>query len=433
MLPPPPTHEIRSTVNGAFPVFDARACMHACRHIIPSPPPQRTAVTANHSHPYIYKTPSHLPLFPQACKREEEELTNPSSSSLLPSSGGGASPARLSRRPPPTMEMKKIACAVLVAAASATAAFAAEAPAPSPASDSFAVAPAVGAQCAQLKTCGTRGPLTASDPDALTQVLPVVHYHRSLPRGPLHRQARALRQNGFVSFLFDLLRTRSLRLFWRIGGDESEFDISGDESKVFELIEDLKSNSIDAHRAATAELRLLARHMENRMVIAKCGAISLLVGLLHSTDPKTQENAVTALLNLSLSDNKIAIANANAIDPLIHVLKTGNPEAQENSAATLLSLSVTEENKLQIGRSGAIEPLVELLANGTLRGKKDAVSALYNLSNLRENKVRIVQAGAVSHLLCKNSGRFCSLVLQEGAVPPLVALSRFGTPRAKTK
>ncbi|KAJ8459139.1 hypothetical protein OPV22_032065 [Ensete ventricosum] len=118
-------------------------CVH--KHIIPSPPPQRTAVTANHSHPYIYKTPSHLPLFPQACKREEEELTNPSSSSLLPSSGGGAAPARLSRRPPPTMEMKKIACAVLVAAASATAAFAAEAPAPSPASDSFAVAPAVGA------------------------------------------------------------------------------------------------------------------------------------------------------------------------------------------------------------------------------------------------------------------------------------------------
>ncbi|CAL9041498.1 unnamed protein product [Musa banksii] len=223
------------------------------------------------------------------------------------------------------MEMKKIACAVLVAAASATAAFAAEAPAPSPTSASFAVAPAVGAV------------LGASAMD-------------------------------------------------------SRFDISGDESKVFELIEDLKSNSTDVQRAATAELRLLARHMENRMVIANCGAISLLVGLLHSTDPKTQENAVTALLNLSLSDNKIAIANANAIDPLIHVLKTGNPEAQENSAATLLSLSVTEENKLQIGRSGAIGPLVELLANGTLRGKKDAVSALYNLSTLRDNKLRIARA-----------------------------------------
>ncbi|WOL12063.1 hypothetical protein Cni_G20827 [Canna indica] len=43
------------------------------------------------------------------------------------------------------MEMRKIACAVLVAATSATAAMAAEAPAPGPASGSFAVTPAVGA------------------------------------------------------------------------------------------------------------------------------------------------------------------------------------------------------------------------------------------------------------------------------------------------
>ncbi|RWW02885.1 hypothetical protein GW17_00034003 [Ensete ventricosum] len=43
------------------------------------------------------------------------------------------------------MEMRKVACAVLVAAASATGALAAEAPAPGPASSSFAVTPAVGA------------------------------------------------------------------------------------------------------------------------------------------------------------------------------------------------------------------------------------------------------------------------------------------------
>ncbi|KAJ8485009.1 hypothetical protein OPV22_017494 [Ensete ventricosum] len=51
----------------------------------------------------------------------------------------------LPRRPPPAMEMRKVACAVLVAAASATGALAAEAPAPGPASSSFAVTPAVGA------------------------------------------------------------------------------------------------------------------------------------------------------------------------------------------------------------------------------------------------------------------------------------------------
>ncbi|KAG2576213.1 U-box domain-containing protein 4-like [Panicum virgatum] len=277
---------------------------------------------------------------------------------------------------------------------------------------------------------------------------------------------------------------------------DARSDLSAIENQVRKLIEDLRSDSVDVQRSAASELRLLAKHnMENRIVIANCGAVNLLVGLLHSPDAKTQEHAVTALLNLSINDNnKIAIANADAVDPLIHVLQTGNPEAKENSAATLFSLSVIEENKVRIGRSGAIKPLVDLLGNGTPRGKKDASTALFNLSILHENKGRIVQADAVKHLvelmdpaagmvdkavavlanlatipegrtaigqargipalvevvelgsargkenaaaallqLCTNSNRFCSIVLQEGAVPPLVALSQSGTPRAREK
>ncbi|OMO56553.1 Armadillo [Corchorus capsularis] len=279
-------------------------------------------------------------------------------------------------------------------------------------------------------------------------------------------------------------------------GIENRADLSGVETQVKKLVEDLKSTSVITQREATAELRLLAKHnMDNRIIIANCGAINLLVDLLRSTDTKIQENAVTALLNLSINDNnKSAIANANAIEPLIYVLETGSPEAKENSAATLFSLSVIEDNKVKIGRSGAIRPLVDLLGNGTPRGKKDAATALFNLSIFHENKARIVQAGAVRHLvelmdpaagmvdkavavlanlatipegrtaigqeggipvlvevvelgsargkenaaaallqLCTTSNRFCSQVLQEGAVPPLVALSQSGTPRAKEK
>lgn len=277
---------------------------------------------------------------------------------------------------------------------------------------------------------------------------------------------------------------------------ETRADLSGVEAQVRKLVEDLKSSSLEAQRTATSELRLLAKHnMDNRIVIANCGAISLLVYLLRSSDTKIQENAVTALLNLSINDNnKTAIANADAIHPLIHVLETGSPEARENSAATLFSLSVIEENKIKIGRSGAIKPLVDLLGNGTPRGKKDAATALFNLSIFHENKAHIVQAGAVKHLvdlmdpaagmvdkavavlsnlatiqegrtaigleggipvlvevvelgsargkenaaaallqLCTSSNRFCNTVLQEGAVPPLVALSQSGTPRAREK
>ncbi|XP_010531283.1 PREDICTED: U-box domain-containing protein 4 [Tarenaya hassleriana] len=278
--------------------------------------------------------------------------------------------------------------------------------------------------------------------------------------------------------------------------NETRRDLSEVETQVKKLVEELKSGSVDTQRKATGEIRLLAKHnMDNRIVIANCGAISLLVDLLYSSDSETQEHAVTALLNLSINDNnKRAIADAGAIEPLIHVLQTGSSEAKENSAATLFSLSVIEENKIKIGRSGAIGPLVDLLGTGTPRGKKDAATALFNLSIHHENKARIVQAGAVRHLidlmdpaggmvdkavavmanlatipegrngigqeggipllvevvelgsargkenaaaallqLCTNSGRFCNMVLQEGAIPPLVALSQSGTPRAREK
>ncbi|XP_052626604.1 U-box domain-containing protein 4 [Lactuca sativa] len=277
---------------------------------------------------------------------------------------------------------------------------------------------------------------------------------------------------------------------------ETRPDLTAVETQVKKLVNELTDTSIDVVRNTTGELRLLARHnMDNRIVIANCGAINLLIGLLKSTDEKVQENSVTALLNLSINDNnKTAIANADAIEPLIHVLETGSSEAKENSAATLFSLSVIEDNKIRIGRSGAIRPLVDLLGNGTPRGKKDAATALFNLSIFHENKARIVQAGAVKYLvelmdpaagmvdkavavlsnlatipegrtaigqeggipvlvevvelgsargkenaaaallqLCTNSSRFCNMVLQEGAVPPLVALSQSGTPRAKEK
>ncbi|KAM1810767.1 hypothetical protein ACFX12_027480 [Malus domestica] len=270
------------------------------------------------------------------------------------------------------------------------------------------------------------------------------------------------------------------------------------EARVRDLVDDLNGTSVESQRAATFELRLLARNgMENRVVIANCGAIGFLVDLLQSADNGVQENAVTALLNLSIyGANKTAIANtANAIEHLVHVLETGSAEAKENSAATLYSLSVHEEDKsVRIGRSGAIRLLVDLLRSGTLRGRNDAASALFSLSNFRENKPRIVEAGAVKYLvelmnpaagmvdktvailanlstipegrtaigqeggipglvevlelgsargkenavaallqLCTETNRYCNTLLRQGALPPLVALNQSGTPRAIQK
>ncbi|KAK3036915.1 hypothetical protein RJ639_030880 [Escallonia herrerae] len=262
-------------------------------------------------------------------------------------------------------------------------------------------------------------------------------------------------------------------------------------------IDGLQSPSVAIKRSAAAKLRLLAKNRsDNRALIGESGAIPALTPLLRCSDPLTQEHAVTALLNLSLhEENKPLIANAGAIKSLIYVLKTGTETSKQNAACALLSLAMIDENKASIGACGAIPPLVALMISGSVRGKKDALTTLYKLCSARVNKERAVTAGAVRPLvamvaergtglaekamvvlsslagiregkeaiveeggmaafveaiedgtpkgkefavltllqLCADSVRNRGLLVREGGIPPLVALSQTGTARAKHK
>ncbi|CAI9783974.1 unnamed protein product [Fraxinus pennsylvanica] len=262
-------------------------------------------------------------------------------------------------------------------------------------------------------------------------------------------------------------------------------------------VDGLQSSSIAIKRSAAAKLRLLAKNRaDNRALIGESGAVPALISLLRCSDPMTQEHAVTALLNLSLLEsNKSAITDAGAVKSLIYVLKTGTENSKQNSACALLSLALIEEYKLSIGACGAIPPLVALLINGSSRGKKDSLTTLYKLCSVRLNKERTVNAGAVRPLvglvgeqgtglsekamvvlsslaaiemgqeaiieeggiaalveaiedasdkgkefavltlllLCRESVRNRGLLVREGGIPPLVALSQTGTTKAKHK
>ncbi|KAM1167489.1 hypothetical protein ACFX19_030040 [Malus domestica] len=167
------------------------------------------------------------------------------------------------------------------------------------------------------------------------------------------------------------------------------------------LLRKLTSVNPEDQRSAAAEIRLLAKgNADYRVAIAEAGAIPLLVGLLSTPDSRTQEHAVTALLNLSLcEDNKGSIISSGAVPGIVHVLTNGGMEARENAAAILFSLSIVDEYKVMIGASGAIPPLVTLLSEGTQGGKKDAAIALFNLCIYHGNKGKAVRAGVVSTLM----------------------------------
>lgn len=224
-----------------------------------------------------------------------------------------------------------------------------------------------------------------------------------------------------------------------------------DRVAINALIHKLAIGNQEQQRAAAGELRLLAkRNADNRVCIAEAGAIPLLVDLLSSTDSRTQEHAVTALLNLSINEaNKGTIVNAGAIPDIVDVLKNGCIEARENAAATLFSLSVVDENKVAIGAAGAIPALIDLLSQGTPRGKKDAATAIFNLSIYQGNKVRAVRAGIVVPLMrfLKDAGGGMvdeslailailashpegkSAIGQSDPIPVLLEVIRTGSPR----
>lgn len=222
------------------------------------------------------------------------------------------------------------------------------------------------------------------------------------------------------------------------------------------LVGKLATGSRDIQRQAAYELRLLAKTgMDNRRLIADAGAIPFLVTLLTSPDSRIQENAVTALLNLSIHENnKMLIMAAGAIDSIVEVLQSGKTmEAKENAAATIFSLSIIGENKATIGaHPRAIPALVRLLGEGTTAGKRDAATALFNLALFNVNRGKVILSGAVPlliDLLTDDKAGItddalavlaillgCSQGLEEirrsrDLVPLLVDLLRFGSSKGK--
>ncbi|OAY81626.1 U-box domain-containing protein 4 [Ananas comosus] len=221
------------------------------------------------------------------------------------------------------------------------------------------------------------------------------------------------------------------------------------------LVRQLFDGTDELKAIAAREIRLLAKTgRENRASIAELGAIPPLCRLLRSPNSVAQENAVTALLNLSIYDvNKSRIIEEEGcLNLIVYVLKNGwTVEARENAAATLFSLSVVHEYKKRIVEEpGAVESLANLLKEGTTRGRKDAVMALFNLSTHPECWVGLLEFGAVTvlagalenELVAEEAAGALALLLKQQrvakavvsvdrSVTSLVGLMRRGSPKGK--
>nr|XP_043621621.1 U-box domain-containing protein 17 [Erigeron canadensis] len=231
--------------------------------------------------------------------------------------------------------------------------------------------------------------------------------------------------------------------------------VEANKATVRLLIQQFENGSDCGKTIAAREIRLLAKTgRENRGFIAESGVIPHLKSLLSSRSAVAQENAVTAILNLSIYEkNKTLIMDEEGcLRSIVSVLRFGQTiEAKENAAAALFSLSAVHDYKTMIAdEEGALSTLAGLLKDGTPRGKKDAVTALFNLSTHTANCVNMIENGVVKVLVealeCENvaeeaSGALALIVRQpvgveavgneEKVVIGLIGVMRCGTPRGK--
>ncbi|PKA59655.1 U-box domain-containing protein 9 [Apostasia shenzhenica] len=183
---------------------------------------------------------------------------------------------------------------------------------------------------------------------------------------------------------------------------------AGDRSAFSTLMADLCSPSHPFRNQAVKSLRQLTKrsHSFRAMAGENPAAIPQLLSILSEAgdDRELREDAVTALLNLSIHEpNKTQIGSeSSGIALLIESVSFGGSmSTRGNAAAALFSLAALDSNKTKIGKLGAIPPLVGLLGTGEPAAKKDAASAIFNLCVMPENRARAVRAGAVHACLAE--------------------------------
>ncbi|XP_060196047.1 U-box domain-containing protein 4 isoform X1 [Lycium barbarum] len=155
---------------------------------------------------------------------------------------------------------------------------------------------------------------------------------------------------------------------------------------------------------------------KQRHNIAQKGIIPPLILMLSTSDYEAIEAALFALLSIAFRSerlapcayfiqafvwNKILIAKSGAIAVLLDVLQCENRLLVELGVASLLTLSSCASNKLAIAASGAISLLLELLNSQSnnsmsLQANLDILSTLHNLSTCHQVIPSIVSYGGVA-------------------------------------
>ncbi|KAL8224584.1 hypothetical protein R6Q57_020059 [Mikania cordata] len=159
----------------------------------------------------------------------------------------------------------------------------------------------------------------------------------------------------------------------------------------------------EAKHKATYEIRLLSKSsVFNRACLVEAGVVPSLLDLICLKNPKIQENATAALLNLSkYSKTQKLVVENGGLELILEVAQNGfKMEARQHAAGTLFYLASVDEYRDIIGRiPRSIPVLMDLVLNGSDRCKKNALVAILGLLMYPENHWKALAFGIVPLLI----------------------------------
>ncbi|WOG96417.1 hypothetical protein DCAR_0415752 [Daucus carota subsp. sativus] len=147
------------------------------------------------------------------------------------------------------------------------------------------------------------------------------------------------------------------------------------------VVNALLSGDTEARVLAARELNNLKSKKKHKLI--ERGIIVPLVSMLCTPDYDAVEASLNALLNMAFGSerNKNLIAKAGAIPVIINLLQCESQTLVDLAIAALMTLSSCSANKLTVAGSGAIEILVEILNFDStgIQAKLDIIVTLHNL------------------------------------------------------
>ncbi|KAL8218860.1 hypothetical protein R6Q57_022233 [Mikania cordata] len=218
----------------------------------------------------------------------------------------------------------------------------------------------------------------------------------------------------------------------------------------------VEENEFAQESGAMALFNLAVDNNRNKEMLLAAGILSLLMQMIQGSK---SVNAATALyLNLSCLDQaKPIISSSEAVPFLIKALQGPfDSQCKTDSLHTLYHLSSFHSNIPRLISCGILPAIQPFLTDfGSNSWTEKAIAVLINLAVTNSGQDEIIagqglvsglsllldmgepevqeQAAACLLILCNGSDKCCEMVLQEGVIPSLVAISVNGTMRGKQK